>query len=245
MRHSLSQTEGESQRKYPRRTLERWRTGKRRTITVPPSSPRLIPIPRCLGTSPRSRAPGQDPIIPREKRAVLQPSPVRPARPTWEREPAPSQTSSHLAGMDSRRGSRPSQKLNISGRCIPPGNSLRTLTSHRVSAEVSRLAGLCWGCIYERLSDIIIITYQYYRKTNNWLFSPNAVILQADKGQQVCDRPQAFFLPLDQTNPDQTDLIDLETSAEKDLTDLQGALRKNRPGLSWFLRSDFKKIFNF
>merc|ERR1711953_1179404 len=52
---------------------------------------------------------------------------------------------------------------------------------------------------------------------------------KADKGQQVCDRPQAFFLPLDQTNSDKTDLIDLETSAEKDLTDLQGALRKNRP----------------
>ena len=63
------------------------------------------------------------------------------------------------------------------------------------------------------------------------LFYPE--ILQADKGQQVCDRPQAFFLPLDQTNSDKTDLIDLETSAEKDLTDLQGALRKNRPGLCW------------
>ena len=59
------------------------------------------------------------------------------------------------------------------------------------------------------------------------------MILQADKGQQACERPQAFFLPLDQTNSDKTgaDLIDLETSAEKDLTDLQGALRKNRPGL--------------
>ena len=49
--------------------------------------------------------------------------------------------------------------------------------------------------------------------------------LQADKGQQVTERPQAFFLPLDQT-----DLIDLETKPEKDLTDLQEALRKNRPG---------------
>ena len=37
-------------------------------------------------------------------------------------------------------------------------------------------------------------------------------------------------MPLDQTSPDQTDLIDLETNAEKDKTDLQEALRKNRPG---------------
>ena len=65
------------------------------------------------------------------------------------------------------------------------------------------------------------------------------LILQADKGQQVSDRPQAFFLPLDQTNSDKTDLIDLETSAEKDLTDLQGALRKNRPGSCWLLEIDF------
>ena len=55
--------------------------------------------------------------------------------------------------------------------------------------------------------------------------------MQADKGQQVCERPQAFFLPLDQTSPAQTDLIDLETNTEKELTDLQEALRKNRPGL--------------
>ena len=169
MRHSLSPTEGESQRKYPRPILERWRTGRRRTITVPPSSPRLIPIPRCLGTSPRSRAPGPDQIILREKRAVLQPSPARPARWTWEREPALSQTSSHLAGMDSRRDSRPSQKLNISARCILPGNILKTLTCQQVSVEVSRQDGLCYGCIYERLSNIIIIII--IRKTNNWLFS--------------------------------------------------------------------------
>ena len=54
--------------------------------------------------------------------------------------------------------------------------------------------------------------------------------VQADKGQQVCERPQAFFLPLDQTSANQTDLIDLETNVEKDLTDLQEALRKKRPG---------------
>ena len=43
----------------------------------------------------------------------------------------------------------------------------------------------------------------------------------------MTERPQAFFLPLDQT-----DLIDLETKKpEKDPTDLQEALRKNRPGL--------------
>ena len=69
-------------------------------------------------------------------------------------------------------------------------------------------------------------------------------ILQADKGQQVCDRPQAFFLPLDQTNSDITDVIDLETSSKKDFTDLQGALRKNRPGLCWSFNF-LKKTFNF
>lgn len=52
---------------------------------------------------------------------------------------------------------------------------------------------------------------------------------KADKGQQVCDRPQAFFLPLDQKSPDDHDFIDLETSTETDVTDLQEALRKHRP----------------
>ena len=55
-------------------------------------------------------------------------------------------------------------------------------------------------------------------------------VVQADKGQQVCDRPQAFFLPLDQKSPDDHDFIDLETSTETDVTDLQEALRKHRPG---------------
>eukprot|EP00092_Neocalanus_flemingeri_P049575 GFUD01057017.1.p1 GENE.GFUD01057017.1~~GFUD01057017.1.p1 ORF type:complete len:654 (+),score=166.81 GFUD01057017.1:99-1964(+) len=52
---------------------------------------------------------------------------------------------------------------------------------------------------------------------------------KADKSQQLSDRPQAFFLPLDANADDKTDLIDLETSAENDLTDLQKALRKHRP----------------
>jgi len=52
---------------------------------------------------------------------------------------------------------------------------------------------------------------------------------KADKSQQLSDRPQAFFLPLEQNADDKTNLIDLETSTENDLTDLQKALRKHRP----------------
>ena len=55
-------------------------------------------------------------------------------------------------------------------------------------------------------------------------------LFQADKGQQVCDRPQAFFLPLDQISPDNSEFIDLETNNDDDTTDLQQALRKKRPG---------------
>ena len=54
--------------------------------------------------------------------------------------------------------------------------------------------------------------------------------IQADKGQQVRDGPQAFFLPLDQVSTEKSDFIDLETTTDKEATDLQEALRKKRPG---------------
>ena len=44
------------------------------------------------------------------------------------------------------------------------------------------------------------------------------------------DGPQAFFLPLDQVSPEKSDFIDLETTTDKEATDLQEALRKKRPG---------------
>lgn len=52
---------------------------------------------------------------------------------------------------------------------------------------------------------------------------------KADKGQQVRDGPQAFFLPLDQESSEKSDYIDLETTTDKEATDLQEALRKKRP----------------
>ena len=54
--------------------------------------------------------------------------------------------------------------------------------------------------------------------------------IQADKSQQVRDGPQAFFLPLDQESSEKSDYIDLETTTDKEATDLQEALRKKRPG---------------
>ena len=44
------------------------------------------------------------------------------------------------------------------------------------------------------------------------------------------DGPQAFFLPLDQVSTEKSDFIDLETTTDKEATDLQEALRKKRPG---------------
>ena len=58
----------------------------------------------------------------------------------------------------------------------------------------------------------------------------NNSIFQADKGQQVRDGPQAFFLPLDQISTEKSEFIDLETTTDKEATDLQEALRKKRPG---------------
>ena len=109
--------------------------------------------------------------------------------------------------------SRVKLEIDILVRCTLHDNHLKIRTFHRVSAAVSRQAALCYGCISER--------FVINKNANHKLL----FCLQADKGQQVTERPQAFFLPLDQT-----DLIDLETKPEKDLTDLQEALRKNRPG---------------
>lgn len=52
---------------------------------------------------------------------------------------------------------------------------------------------------------------------------------KANKGLQVCERPQAFFLPLDQQSSESVDYIDLELSNDNNVADLQGALKKNRP----------------
>ena len=62
------------------------------------------------------------------------------------------------------------------------------------------------------------------------MISSSNHIIQADKGQQVRDGPQAFFLPLDQVSTEKSDFIDLETTTDKEATDLQEALRKKRPG---------------
>ena len=57
--------------------------------------------------------------------------------------------------------------------------------------------------------------------------------MKRDKGNQVSERPQAFFLPLDNNDQESPDnnhgVIDLETTDDKDVANLQEALRKNRP----------------
>lgn len=53
---------------------------------------------------------------------------------------------------------------------------------------------------------------------------------KADKGNQVREQPQAFFLPLEEGEPGSSSVIDLEAAGgETEETDLQKALRKRRP----------------